>query len=107
MIAVDLALAVTYPNAGNLGGGGYGLHDSSGQSGTLDFREKAPKKSHSSMYLDENGEVITGLSYEGALSVGVPGTVAGLFEIYKNLDPFRWIKYLNQPFISKKWTFIN
>ena len=84
MIAVDLALAVTYPNAGNLGGGGFMVYiDSSGQSGSLDFREKAPKKSHSSMYLDENGEVITGLSYEGALSVGVPGTVAGLFEVYK------------------------
>ena len=84
MIAVDLALAVTYPNAGNLGGGGFMVYiDSLGQSGSLDFREKAPKKSHSSMYLDENGEVITGLSYEGALSVGVPGTVAGLFEIYK------------------------
>ena len=84
MIAVDLALAVTYPNAGNLGGGGFMVYiDSLGQSGSLDFREKAPKKSHSSMYLDENGEVITGLSYEGALSVGVPGTVAGLFEVYK------------------------
>ena len=70
MIAVDLALAVTYPNAGNLGGGGFMVYiDSLGQSGSLDFREKAPKKSHSSMYLDENGEVITGLSYEGALSV--------------------------------------
>ena len=84
MIAVDLALAVTYPNAGNLGGGGFMVYiDSSGQSGSLDFREKAPKKSYSSMYLDENGEVITGLSYEGALSIGVPGTVAGLFEVYK------------------------
>ena len=51
------------------------------------------------MYLDENGEVITGLSYEGALSVGVPGTVAGLFEVYKKFGSFRWTKYLNQPFI--------
>jgi gamma-glutamyltranspeptidase/glutathione hydrolase len=84
MIAVDLALSVTYPNAGNLGGGGFMVYiDSSGQSGSLDFREKAPKKSHPSMYLDQNGEVITGLSYEGALSVGIPGTVAGLFEVYK------------------------
>ena len=83
MIAVDLALSVTYPNAGNLGGGGFMVYiDSSGQSGSLDFREKAPKKSHPSMYLDQNGEVITGLSYEGALSVGIPGTVAGLFEVY-------------------------
>lgn len=100
MIAVDLALAVTYPNAGNLGGGGFMVYiDSSGQSGSLDFREKAPKKSHPSMYLDQNGEVVTGLSYEGALSVGIPGTVAGLFEVYKKFGSIS-IDKIFEPAIS-------
>ena len=83
MIATDLALSVVYPNAGNLGGGGflvYRLNDSS--HGSLDYREKSPGKSTSSMYLDVDGNEIEGLSTSGALSVGVPGTIAGLFKVY-------------------------
>ncbi len=100
MIAVDLALAVTYPNAGNLGGGGFMVYiDSSGQSGSLDFREKAPKKSYPSMYLDQNGEVIKGLSYEGALSVAIPGTVAGLFEVYSKFGSIS-LEKIFEPSIS-------
>ena len=84
MIATDLALSVVYPNAGNLGGGGfmvYRLNDS--RNGSLDYRERAPIRASESMYLDENGNVIKNLSSEGALSIGVPGTVAGLFEVYE------------------------
>ena len=84
MIATDLALSVVYPNAGNLGGGGflvYRLSDSS--IGSLDYREKSPLKSSKDMYLDEKGSEIEGLSTIGALSVGVPGTIAGLFKVYE------------------------
>jgi gamma-glutamyltranspeptidase/glutathione hydrolase len=84
MIATDLALSVVYPNAGNLGGGGflvYRLTDSS--YGSLDFREKSPSSATKNMYLDENGNEIEGLSTSGALSIGIPGTVAGLFKVYE------------------------
>ena len=84
MIATDLALSVVYPNAGNLGGGGflvYRLSDSS--YGSLDFREKSPSSATKNMYLDENGNEIEGLSTSGALSIGIPGTVAGIFKVYE------------------------
>jgi len=84
MIATDLALSVVYPNAGNLGGGGFLVYRLSDASyGSLDFREKAPSKATKSMYLDENNNEIKGLSTEGGLSVGIPGTVAGLFKVYE------------------------
>ena len=83
MIATDLALAVVYPNAGNLGGGGFMVYRlSDGKNGTLDYREKAPISSKVDMYLDDNNQVIKGLSQNGALAIGVPGTIAGLFEIH-------------------------
>ncbi|UZO79859.1 gamma-glutamyltransferase [Aquimarina sp. ERC-38] len=84
MIATEMALAVAYPFAGNLGGGGfmvYRLND--GTVGSLDYREKAPLAAHKDMYLDSLGEPIAGKSREGALAVGVPGTVAGIFEVHK------------------------
>ena len=84
MIATDLALAVCYPSAGNIGGGGFMIYRTSdGQIGTLDYREKAPEKSNENMFLDSNGNVIRGKSTIGGLSVGVPGTIAGLFEVHK------------------------
>jgi len=84
MIAVDLALSVVYPNAGNLGGGGFLVYrDFNGNTGSLDFREKAPLKANKNMYLDQNNSVIPNLSREGSLSIGVPGTPAGLNEVYK------------------------
>ncbi len=84
MIATDLALSVVYPNAGNLGGGGFLVYRLSDASyGSLDFREKAPSKATKSMFLDENNNEIKGLSTEGGLSVGIPGTVAGLFKVYE------------------------
>jgi len=84
MIATDLALAVVYPNAGNLGGGGFMVYRlANGAKGSLDYREKAPLKSSKNMYLDENSNIVKGLSIKGGLSVAVPGTVAGLFEIHE------------------------
>ena len=84
MIAVDLALAVVYPNAGNLGGGGFLVYrDSKGNIGSLDYREKAPLRASEKMFLDNENNIIPTLSREGAFSVAVPGTPAGLFEIYQ------------------------
>ncbi|HEU4473130.1 MAG TPA: gamma-glutamyltransferase [Flavisolibacter sp.] len=83
-IATQLALAVVYPNAGNLGGGGFlvaRLKD--GKTLALDYREMAPGAAHRDMYLDGDGNVIPGRSTDGHLSAGVPGTVAGLFETAK------------------------
>src|SRR6185503_952493 len=83
-IATQLALAVVYPNAGNLGGGGFmvaRLND--GKLVAIDYREKAPGKAHRDMYLSPTGEPQLELSQNGHLSSVVPGTVAGLFESSK------------------------
>ena len=78
-VAVGFALAITYPYAGNIGGGGFMvIHLKNGLNTTVDFREKAPLKSNKDMYLDENGNYIPSSSKEGTLSAGVPGSVAGL-----------------------------
>jgi gamma-glutamyltranspeptidase/glutathione hydrolase len=83
-IAVQLALAVVYPRAGNIGGGGFMVaHSTDGKNIALDYREKAPAKASRDMYLDEKGNVKDGLSTAGHLAVGVPGTVAGLFKAHK------------------------
>ena len=84
MIATDLALAVVYPNAGNLGGGGFMVYrQKNGENGSLDFREKAPINAYENMYLNDENNVVKNSSNEGALSIGIPGTIAGLFEVYK------------------------
>jgi len=78
-IATQLALAVVYPGAGNLGGGGFLVaYQQNGSSLALDYREKAPSKAHAQMYLDAQGNVIPALSTEGHLAAGIPGTPAGL-----------------------------
>lgn len=78
-VAVAYALAVVYPAAGNIGGGGFmTLHMADGRNTFLDFREKAPLAATADMYLDKTGNVIPGLSTDGHLSVGVPGTVSGM-----------------------------
>ena len=85
-IAVQFALAVVYQRAGNIGGGGFMVHRSAdGEFSALDYREKAPLNSSRDMYLDSVGNVIDGLSVNGHLAVGVPGTVAGLFAAYEKL----------------------
>ena len=84
MCATELALAVAYPYAGNIGGGGFMVYrKSNGETGSLDYREKAPMKATKNMYLDKNGYIIPNLSTEGAMSVGVPGTIAGIFAVHK------------------------
>ena len=84
MMATEMALAVTFPYAGNLGGGGFMVYRlENGKVGSLDFREKAPLNASKAMYLDKNGEVIKGKSTIGSLAVGVPGTIAGIFEAHK------------------------
>lgn len=83
-VAAQYALAVTYPRAGNIGGGGFLVYRTrEGEIGSLDYRETAPGLSHKDMYLDDNGKVIKNLSTEGHLAVGVPGTVDGMFSLYK------------------------
>src|SRR5690606_4929127 len=78
-IAVQLALAVVYPNAGNIGGGGFMVYRSAkNEFAALDFRETAPGKATRDMYLDPEGNPIERLSLDGQLSVGVPGTVDGM-----------------------------
>ena len=84
MIGTDLALAVAYPFAGNLGGGGFMVYRlNNGEVGALDYREKAPMSAHRDMYLDSLGNVIPGMSTVGATGVAVPGTLAGLFEVHE------------------------
>ena len=78
-VAVAYALAVVYPAAGNIGGGGFmTLQLADGRKTFIDFREKAPLAATANMYLDKDGKVIPGLSTDGHLAVGVPGTVSGM-----------------------------
>lgn len=81
MMATEMALAVTFPFAGNLGGGGFMVYRmADGRIGSLDYREKAPLAATKDMYLDKDGNVIPQLSTQGMLASGVPGTLAGIFE---------------------------
>ncbi|MCS3448741.1 MULTISPECIES: gamma-glutamyltransferase [Bradyrhizobium] len=78
-VAVGYALAVAYPAAGNLGGGGFmTIQFADGRKTFLDFRETAPKGATADMYLDKEGKIVAGLSTKGHLAVGVPGSVAGM-----------------------------
>ena len=81
MMATEMALAVAYPFAGNLGGGGFMVYRmADGTVGSIDYREKAPLAATKDMFLDENGEFVPQLSQQSALASGVPGTIAGVFE---------------------------
>ncbi len=84
MVATEMALAVVYPYAGNLGGGGFMVYRlKNGKTGALDFREKAPLGADRNMYLDSLGNVNPQKSRFGGLAVGVPGTVAGIFAVHE------------------------
>lgn len=99
-VAVELALAVVYPNAGNIGGGGFIVYRSQdGKVQSLDYREKAPLGATQDMYLDSDGQVIEGLSLHGGLSAGVPGTIAGMEELHKKYGSLPWSE-LVQPSID-------
>lgn len=95
-VAVQFALAVVYPNAGNIGGGGFMVYRSNkGEINALDFREKSPEKGHADMYLDKHGNVIEDLSVYGHLSAGVPGSVDGMVEAHKKYGKLDWKTLLN------------
>jgi len=84
MVATELALAVAYPYAGNIGGGGFMVYrKNDGEIGALDYREKAPLAASRDMYLDADGNVVKGKSTVGSMAVGIPGTVAGVFEAHR------------------------
>jgi len=84
MIATELALAVAYPFAGNIGGGGFMVYRTNeGKTGALDYREKAPLAASKNMYLDKNEDLIAGKSTLGPLAIGIPGTIAGLFKVHE------------------------
>jgi len=99
-IAVQFALAVVFPAAGNIGGGGYMVvRMKDGSVATLDYREKAPAKATTDMYLDKNRDVIPNLSISGHLASGVPGSVDGMVEAHKKFGTLPW-KDLVQPAID-------
>ena len=86
MVGTELALAVAFPFAGNIGGGGFMVYrKANGEVGSIDYREKAPLAATKDMFLDKDGNVIKGKSTETALAIGIPGTVAGVFAVHKKL----------------------
>ncbi|MBD2751401.1 gamma-glutamyltransferase [Spirosoma validum] len=99
-VAVQFALAVVYPGAGNIGGGGFMVYrDNAGKAYTLDYREKAPGRASQNMYLDSIGNVRPGLSISGHLASGVPGSVDGMVEAHKRFGKLTWAQVL-QPAID-------
>ncbi|HEY0110397.1 MAG TPA: gamma-glutamyltransferase [Fibrella sp.] len=100
-VAVQFALAVVYPGAGNIGGGGFMVYrDKSGQASTLDYREKAPGKATETMYLDSAGNVRAGgQSLGGHLASGVPGSVAGMVQAHQKFGKLTWAQVL-QPAVD-------
>ena len=100
MVATELALAVAYPYAGNIGGGGFMVYrKNDGEIGALDYREKAPLAATKDMYLDADGNVIEGKSTLGSMAVGIPGTVAGVFEAHRKFGSMPMTEIL-QPVID-------
>ncbi|HET7204165.1 MAG TPA: gamma-glutamyltransferase [Steroidobacteraceae bacterium] len=89
-VASAFTLAVTYPEAGNIGGGGFMLAWVDGEATFLDYREVAPAAATRDMYLDATGDVVDGLSLTGHRAVGVPGTVAGLWEAHRRHGKLSW-----------------
>jgi gamma-glutamyltranspeptidase/glutathione hydrolase len=90
-VAVNFALAVCHPAAGNIGGGGFLVYRSAkGKSYTLDYREKAPQKASRDMYLDATGAIIPDKSFVGIFSAGVPGTVRGMVDMHRKFGRLPW-----------------
>jgi gamma-glutamyltranspeptidase / glutathione hydrolase len=99
-VAVQFALAVVYPDAGNIGGGGFlVLRQQDGSVDALDYREKAPAAAHRDMYLDAQGNVVTELSFKGHLAAGVPGTVDGMVQAHERYGSMPWAE-LVQPAVE-------
>jgi len=97
-IAAVFVLAVTYPEAGNIGGGGFMLSLMDAEAAFLDFRERAPNKAERDMYLDEGGNVVQSASLIGGKAAGVPGTVKGMQAAHQRYGSLPW-KHLLQPAI--------
>jgi len=94
-VAVQFALAVVYPNAGNIGGGGFMVYRSaSAETNTLDFREKAGSKASRDMYLDAAGNPVVDKSLDGHLASGVPGSVAGMVEAHQKYGKLEWAELI-------------
>jgi gamma-glutamyltranspeptidase/glutathione hydrolase len=91
-VTTALALAVVYPEAGNLGGGGFAVLRMGGDFATLDFRETAPAKARHDMYLDAQGRPVENASLVGPLSAGVPGSPAGLYELQRRYGRLPWAR---------------
>jgi gamma-glutamyltranspeptidase/glutathione hydrolase len=89
-VATALALAVVYPEAGNLGGGGFAVLRMGGDFATLDFREIGPARARHDMYLDAQGKPVENASIVGPLSAGVPGSPAGLHELHRRYGRLPW-----------------
>ncbi|MFT4834146.1 MAG: gamma-glutamyltranspeptidase/glutathione hydrolase [Marinoscillum sp.] len=99
-VAIQLALAVVYPRAGNIGGGGFSvIRNADGTIDALDFREKAPLLATETMFQDEAGNVITDLSTRGHLGAGVPGSIAGMWQLHQKYGALPWAD-LVQPSIN-------
>jgi len=97
-VAAAFSLAVTFPEAGNIGGGGFMVAHMDGEPVFLDFREKAPLLGDRDMYLDENGDFVQRRSLVGGLAVGVPGTVRGMEVAHQRFGSLPWARLL-QPAI--------
>lgn len=93
-VAIAFTLAVTYPEAGNIGGGGFMTLYVDGKPYFLDYRECAPLAATKGMYLDKDGNVIKGMSLYGPRAVGVPGTVSGMWEAQKRFGKLKWQQVL-------------
>jgi gamma-glutamyltranspeptidase/glutathione hydrolase len=94
-VAVQFALAVTYPEAGNIGGGGFMVYRSgNGETNTLDFREKAPLAASADMYLDASGNVVPGMSLSTHQASGVPGSVDGMVEASHKYGKLKWAELI-------------
>ena len=98
-VTVALTLAVTYPAAGNIGGGGFMVAHINGKNVALDFREAAPRAATRDMYLDSAGNM-TDRSVTGALAAGVPGSVAGLYEAHRKYGTKPWRSWCARPWSS-------
>ncbi|RXR21013.1 gamma-glutamyltransferase [Flavobacterium amnicola] len=99
-IATAFALAVTHPEAGNIGGGGFLVfRKASGEATTIDFREKAPLAASPNMFLDGNGKLIENSNHDSAKAIGVPGTVAGLYLAHQKYGKLPW-RELVQPAVD-------
>ncbi len=100
-IATQFALAVCYPVAGNIGGGGFMVYrDKNGNSTTLDYREMGPAKAHADMYLDADGNAISELSRAGHLAAGVPGSVDGMWSAFQKYSALKDWSMLVEPSVQ-------